>query len=77
MSKERFAERKAEPQNTIKRLREAVAQPGSDLVRDAVIQRFEFTFRNPSGKASNFILNGRDWIVVRRVQPSRKLLRKD
>jgi nucleotidyltransferase substrate binding protein (TIGR01987 family) len=44
MSKERFAERKAEPQNTIKRLREAVAQPGSDLVRDAVIQRFEFTF---------------------------------
>ena len=44
MSKERFAERKAELQNAIKRLREAVAQPEGDLVRDAVIQRFEFTF---------------------------------
>jgi len=44
MSRERFAERKAELQNAVKRLREAVAQPESDLVRDAVIQRFEFTF---------------------------------
>lgn len=44
MSKERFAERKAELQNAVKRLQEAVAQPESDLVRDAVIQRFEFTF---------------------------------
>ena len=37
MSKERFAERKAELQNAVKRLREAVAQPESDLIRDAVI----------------------------------------
>jgi nucleotidyltransferase substrate binding protein (TIGR01987 family) len=44
MSKERFAERKAELQNAVKRLREAIAQPESDLVRDAAIQRFEFTF---------------------------------
>jgi nucleotidyltransferase substrate binding protein (TIGR01987 family) len=44
MSQERFAERKTELQNALKRLREAVAQPESDLVRDAVIQRFEFTF---------------------------------
>lgn len=44
MSKERFAERKSELQNAVKRLREAVGQPESDLVRDAVIQRFEFTF---------------------------------
>jgi nucleotidyltransferase substrate binding protein (TIGR01987 family) len=44
MSKERFAERKSELQNAVKRLREAAAQPESDLVRDAVIQRFEFTF---------------------------------
>ena len=44
MSKERFAERKAELQNAVKRLQEAVAQPESDLVRDAVILRFEFTF---------------------------------
>jgi nucleotidyltransferase substrate binding protein (TIGR01987 family) len=44
VSKERFAERKAELQNAVKRLREAIAQPENDLVRDAVIQRFEFTF---------------------------------
>jgi len=44
MSKERFDERKAELQNAARRLREAVAQPESGLVRDAVIQRFEFTF---------------------------------
>jgi hypothetical protein len=44
MSKERFAERKADLQNAVKRLQEAVAQPENDLVRDAVIQRFEFTF---------------------------------
>jgi nucleotidyltransferase substrate binding protein (TIGR01987 family) len=44
MSKDRFAERKSELQNAVKRLREAAAQPQSDLVRDAVIQRFEFTF---------------------------------
>ena len=44
MSKERFAERKAELRNAVQRLQEAVAQPETDLVRDAVIQRFEFTF---------------------------------
>jgi len=44
MSKERFAERQSEVQNAAKRLCEAVAQPESDLLRDAVIQRFEFTF---------------------------------
>ena len=44
MSKERFAERKAEIQKAVGRLHEGIAQPESDLVRDAVIQRFEFTF---------------------------------
>ena len=44
MSEQRFAERKTELQNAVKRLREAVGQPETDLVRDAVIQRFEFTF---------------------------------
>jgi nucleotidyltransferase substrate binding protein (TIGR01987 family) len=44
MSKERFAERKAELENALKRLQEAVAQPETSIVRDAVIQRFEFTF---------------------------------
>lgn len=44
MSRERFTERKVEVENALKRLREAVAEPEGDLVRDAVIQRFEFTF---------------------------------
>jgi nucleotidyltransferase substrate binding protein (TIGR01987 family) len=44
LSRERFTERKSELQNAVKRLQEAVAQPETDLVRDAVIQRFEFTF---------------------------------
>jgi nucleotidyltransferase substrate binding protein (TIGR01987 family) len=44
MSNERFAERKAELRKALKRLQEAVAEPESALVRDAVIQRFEFTF---------------------------------
>ena len=44
MSKERFTERQAEVRNAAARLRDAVAQPESSIVRDAVIQRFEFTF---------------------------------
>ena len=44
MSKERFIERQAEVRNAAARLQEAVAQPESSIVRDAVIQRFEFSF---------------------------------
>jgi nucleotidyltransferase substrate binding protein (TIGR01987 family) len=44
MSKERFTERQAELSNAVARLSEAVAEPESDIVRDAVIQRFEFSF---------------------------------
>jgi nucleotidyltransferase substrate binding protein (TIGR01987 family) len=44
MSRERFAERQAEVNDAAARLAEAVAQPESELVRDATIQRFEFTF---------------------------------
>ena len=44
MSQERFAERQAEVKAATARLTEAVAQPETDLIRDAVIQRFEFTF---------------------------------
>ena len=44
MSRERFAERQAETQNAAKRLQEAVAEPQNALIRDAIIQRFEFTF---------------------------------
>lgn len=44
MSKERFLERQADVRERVARLAEAVAQPESDLIRDATIQRFEFTF---------------------------------
>lgn len=44
MSKERFTERQAEVRNASARLQEAVAQPETPILRDAVIQRFEFTF---------------------------------
>lgn len=44
MSKERFIERQAEVRNAAARLQEAVAQPESAILRDAVIQRFEFSF---------------------------------
>ena len=44
MSKERFAERQADVRESVARLAEAVVQPQSDLIRDATIQRFEFTF---------------------------------
>lgn len=44
MSKERFAERQADVRESAARLAEAVAQPESELIRDATIQRFEFTF---------------------------------
>lgn len=44
MSKERFTERQADVRDSAARLAEAVAQPDSDLIRDATIQRFEFTF---------------------------------
>ena len=44
MSKERFGERQAEVGKAAARLLEAVAVPENALVRDAVIQRFEFSF---------------------------------
>jgi nucleotidyltransferase substrate binding protein (TIGR01987 family) len=44
MSRERFTERQADVRASAARLMEAVAQPESELVRDATIQRFEFTF---------------------------------
>lgn len=44
MSKERFAERQTEVKEAAARLAEAVAQPESEMIRDAAIQRFEFTF---------------------------------
>jgi len=44
MSKERFAERQADVRASTSRLAEAVAQPESERIRDATIQRIEFTF---------------------------------
>lgn len=44
MSKERFAQRQTEVKDAAARLSEAVNQPETELVRDATLQRFEFTF---------------------------------
>lgn len=44
MSKARFNERQSDVRDSAARLAKAVAQPESDLIRDATIQRFEFTF---------------------------------
>ena len=44
MSKERFTERQGDVRASAARLNEAMAQPESDIIRDATIQRFEFTF---------------------------------
>lgn len=44
MSVERFNERRGEVTNAVARLNEAVALPASAIVRDAVLQRFEFSF---------------------------------
>jgi nucleotidyltransferase substrate binding protein (TIGR01987 family) len=44
MSKDRFIERLADVRMSTSRLSEAACAPESDLVRDATIQRFEFTF---------------------------------
>lgn len=44
VSRERFLERQADALASASRLAEAVAQTGSPLIRDATIQRFEFTF---------------------------------
>jgi hypothetical protein len=44
MGQARFDERKAEVRASAPRLAEVVALPESEVVRDATIQRFEFTF---------------------------------
>ena len=44
MSRERFAERQAQVQASCARLVEVVKLAESEVVRDATIQRFEFTF---------------------------------
>ncbi|MCX6997903.1 MAG: nucleotidyltransferase substrate binding protein [Kiritimatiellaeota bacterium] len=44
MSSERFIERRAEAHSASARLQEALAEPETAILRDAVIQRFEFTF---------------------------------
>lgn len=44
MNKERFIERKVSARESVGRLLEAVALEKTTIVRDAVIQRFEFSF---------------------------------
>jgi nucleotidyltransferase substrate binding protein (TIGR01987 family) len=44
MSQQRFEQRRQQFAQALQRLREALALPYSEVVRDGVIQRFEFTF---------------------------------
>lgn len=44
MSQQRFEQRRRLFHQALQRLREALAMPYSEVVRDGVIQRFEFTF---------------------------------
>ena len=44
MSNERFIERQANAKDSVARLLEAVVLKKSEIVRDAVIQRFEFSY---------------------------------
>ena len=44
MSKERFMERQANAKVSVARLLKAVVLPKNEIVRDAVIQRFEFSY---------------------------------
>ena len=44
MSEERFTERQRDVRKATERLIQAVQQPENDILRDAVIQRFEFSF---------------------------------
>ena len=44
MRQKRFTELQTEVQNALTRLQEAVTQPETPILRDAVSQRFEFTF---------------------------------
>lgn len=44
MSRQRFEQRRQQFEQALERLREALVLPYSEVVRDGVIQRFEFTF---------------------------------
>lgn len=44
MSKERFLERQTSAKDSVARLMEAVVMKKSEIVRDAVIKRFEFSY---------------------------------
>jgi nucleotidyltransferase substrate binding protein (TIGR01987 family) len=44
VTRERFEERKGDVRNAAARLREVADTPLNEIVRDATIQRFEFTF---------------------------------
>lgn len=44
MTRQRFEEHRAQFERALARLHEALQESETDIVRDAVIQRFEFTF---------------------------------
>lgn len=53
---ERFLERKAEFKQAVHRLADALAQPDNEFTRDAVIQRFEFTYELAWKALKNYLL---------------------
>ena len=63
MNLERFEQRKAEFSKALMRLKDALAQPENEFTRDAVIQRFEFTYEL-SWKMLKLALEGKDITVL-------------
>ena len=53
---ERFLERRAEFKRALNRLVDALAQPDNEFTRDAVIQRFEFTYELAWKALKNYLL---------------------
>jgi nucleotidyltransferase substrate binding protein (TIGR01987 family) len=59
MDKQRFIERQNEFAKAVQRLRDAVGQQENEFIRDAVIQRFEFTYEL-AWKAIKLYLESKD-----------------
>ncbi len=63
MNIERFEQRKQEFSKALSRLKDALDQPENEFTRDAVIQRFEFTYEL-AWKVIKLYLEDKDIIVL-------------